>query len=79
MKNLFLLSSVLIGVMLVFLGVGSSVIGLVLAFSSSWLLGFIVLLVEPLPLIFGLAKLFAHVDLAAQFIHYLSANGIVLP
>lgn len=50
----------------------STVYGLYLAFSASILLGIIVLIVEPSPLIIGLVMLFFHKDLAQMLIEFLN-------
>ena len=43
-------------------------LGIYMAFSASILLGIVVLLVEPAPLVIGLWWLFFHVDLAERFL-----------
>ncbi len=55
----------LIGTVLV-----SSIVGLYLAFSASILLGIIVLLVEPSPLVIGLVYLFTGTDLAEKLVNW---------
>ena len=48
-------------------------LGLYLAFSASVLLGFAVLIVEPAPLVIGIASIFWGVDLAQRILAELSA------
>lgn len=49
-----------------------TIYGLYLAFSASFLLGIIVFIVEPSPLIIGLVALFFHKDLAQSLVEWLS-------
>lgn len=49
-----------------------TIYGLYLAFSASILLGIIVFIVEPSPLIIGLIALFFHKDLAQLLVDWLS-------
>lgn len=71
-----LVSFGLIGIILyvsIVLGlVGLSLYGLVVAFHASILLGFIALVVEPLPLVIGLCKVFAGLDIAVKIVEYFS-------
>lgn len=59
-----------IGCFLAFIGtiIYATFLGLYMAFSASILLGIVVLLVEPAPLVIGLWWLFFHVDLAERFL-----------
>ena len=50
----------------------STVYGLYLAFSASIILGIIVLLVEPSPLIIGLVMFFFHKNLAQMLLDFLN-------
>ena len=50
--------------------IGLSLYGIVLAFSASVLLGIAVLFIEPLPLVIGLVKVFAHIDLAHRIVEF---------
>lgn len=53
------------------IGIVGTIVGLYLAFSASILLGIIVLLVEPAPLVIGLVYLFMGIDLAAKIMQAL--------
>ena len=48
--------------------IGLSIYGMVLAFSASIVLGVVVLLIEPLPLIIGLVKLLTGINLAQKIL-----------
>lgn len=50
----------------------STVYGIYLAFSASIILGFVVLLVEPSPLIIGLVMMFFHKNLAQMLLDFLN-------
>lgn len=52
--------------------IGCTIYGLYLAFSASIILGFVVLLIEPSPLIIGLVMFVWHKNLAQMIIDYLS-------
>jgi len=71
----FLASIPVVGFLLVLalwaIGIVGTLVGLYLAFSASILLGIIVLLVEPAPLVIGLVYLFMGVDLAAKIMEAL--------
>lgn len=54
------------------LGIIGTLVGLYLAFSASILLGIIVLIVEPAPLVIGLVYLFMGIDLAAKIMEALT-------
>ena len=72
-KFLHMKAIVLVFLLLFFaLLICASIHGLILAFSASILLGMFALLIEPLPLVFGMAYWIWGVDLAAKFIHWLS-------
>lgn len=47
-----------------------SLYGLILAFSESILLGIVTLFVEPMPLVIGLCKVFAHINLAHKIVEF---------
>ena len=51
----------------------ASLLGLYLAFSASVLLGFLVLVVEPAPLVIGIVHIFWGVDLAQRILEELSS------
>jgi hypothetical protein len=51
----------------------ASLLGLYLAFSASVLLGFVVLLVEPAPLVIGIASIFWGVNLAERILAELTS------
>lgn len=51
--------------------IGISIFGIILAFKASILLGILVLLIEPSPLIIGLVYLFTGTDLAQKVATYL--------
>jgi hypothetical protein len=63
---------IVLAVMLALGLVASAIVGIYLAFSASIILGIIVLLVEPLPLLIGLVYLLAHVDLAQKIVEFIS-------
>lgn len=71
-----LMSIPIVGVLLVFAFWGfmlfSTVYGLYLAFSASILLGIIVFIIEPSPLIIGLVMLFFDKNLAQMIVDFLS-------
>jgi len=54
-----------------FLIVGSSVYGLILAFKASIILGIILLIAEPGPAIFGLLGIFGHPEVAQRITAWL--------
>lgn len=57
---------------LIFLPLIATLYGLWLAFSASILLGIVVLLVEPSPLVIGLVMIFFHKNLAQMVIDFLN-------
>lgn len=61
---------ILLAVLMAFGVIGLSLYGLVLAFSASIILGVVTLFVEPLPLVIGLVKVFAHIDLAHRIVEF---------
>jgi hypothetical protein len=52
--------------------IASTLYGLYLAFSASILLGIVVLIVEPSPLVIGLVMLFFHKNLAQMLLDFLN-------
>lgn len=52
--------------------IASTIYGLYLAFSASIILGIIVLIVEPSPLVIGLVMLFFHKNLAQMLLDFLN-------
>lgn len=52
--------------------IGLSLYGLILGFKASILLGILILFVEPLPLAFGLCKVFAGIDIAQRIVEFFS-------
>jgi hypothetical protein len=70
MKGLIVVSILLFHIALALSGIGLSIYGLVLAFKASLVLGVIVLVVEPSPLILGLVGVFRP-DVAQQLAHWL--------
>lgn len=50
----------------------TTIYGLYLAFAASLLLGFVVLLVEPAPLVIGLIALFGHPELCRRIVEAVS-------
>lgn len=59
----------ILGALILFF-LGTSIYGLYLAFSASIILGILVLLIEPLPLIIGLAKLLTGIDIAQKIVEW---------
>ena len=57
---------------LVLFSISVSLYGLYLAFSASIILGFLALMVEPSPLVFGLAMLFFENNIPETIVNYLS-------
>lgn len=70
MKSFIILFIILFQVALALSGIGLSIYGLVLAFKASVVLGVIVLVVEPSPLVLGLVGVFRP-DVAQQLAHWL--------
>ncbi len=73
MKTLFGLAFLLCIVGFIGFVIYASILGLYLAFSASVLLGFAVLVVEPAPLLIGIASIFWGVDLAQRILAELPA------
>ena len=71
-----LVSLGVVGYLLIFawivFAIAMAVYGLYLAFSASILLGIIVFIVEPSPLVIGLVMLFFHKNLAQMLIDFLT-------
>lgn len=57
---IFTIASIVLGV------IGLSIYGLILAFSANIFLGLLILIIEPLPLVFGFAMFFLDVNLAEK-------------
>ena len=53
--------------------VGMSIYGLILAFSASILLGIVTLILEPLPLVFGLAQFFFDKNIPEYIMQWLNS------
>ena len=68
MNNLLITFTVII-IIIALACVGISIYGLVIAFTSHILTGVIALVIEPLPLIIGGAKLFFHINIADMITH----------
>jgi hypothetical protein len=68
MKGYFYLGLGAAAVAFICLVVYASLLGLYLAFSASVLLGFAVLIVEPAPLVIGIASIFWGVNLAERIL-----------
>ena len=62
----------LLMVMWILFALAMAIYGLYLAFSASIILGIIVLLVEPSPLLIGLVMVFFHKNLAQMLIDFLT-------
>ena len=54
---------------------GFTVYGLYLAFSASILLGILTLIVEPSPLVFGIAMAFWKINLPVMLMAWINAHG----
>ena len=68
MKTFFGITGILLVVAFFGTLLYATLLGLYLAFSASLLLGLVVLVVEPAPLVIGLWHIFFGVDLAARFL-----------
>lgn len=64
----------LLGLTLVFASLGLSIYGIVLAFSASVILGVISIFIQPMPLVFGAAQFFFHVNLPVLIMTWISSH-----
>jgi hypothetical protein len=69
--KLFALIGILTWACMAIGSIGLSIYGLVLAFQASTVLGVLVFIVEPSPLIIGLVAFFGRHDVAYQLAHWL--------